>query len=60
MMVVGIHPVTGSTKAAYNEGYDTGQNDCFGGKNYNSNQGPPNSPRYGVGYTDGWLDAGCP
>jgi hypothetical protein len=60
MMIVGIHPVTGSSQAAYDQGYDTGKNDCLDGKAYNSNQGPPNSPRYGVGYNDGWLDVGCP
>ena len=59
-MIVGIPPVTGSSQAAFDQGYDTGKNDCFQGKNYNSNQGPPNSPRYVVGYNDGWLDAGCP
>jgi hypothetical protein len=56
-MTVGIYPVTGSSQAAFDQGYDTGQNDCNEGKNYNSNQGPPNSPRYVVGYNDGWLDA---
>jgi hypothetical protein len=59
-MTVGIYPVTGSSQAAFDQGYDTGQNDCNEGKNYNSNHGPPNSPRYVVGYNDGWLDAGCP
>jgi hypothetical protein len=59
-IIVGIHTVTGSSDAAYDQGYNTGKNDCLDGKAYNSNQGPPNSPRYGVGYTDGWLDAGCP
>jgi hypothetical protein len=60
MMIVGIHSVTGSSQAAYDQGYDTGKNDCFQGKNSNPNGGPPNSPQYVVGYNDGWLDAGCP
>jgi hypothetical protein len=44
MMIVGIHPVTGSSQAAYDQGYDTGKNDCLDGKAYNSNQGAPELP----------------
>jgi hypothetical protein len=59
-MIVGIHPVIGSSQAAFDQGYETGQNDCLQGKNSNPNGGPPNAPRYYVGYIDGWEDAGCP
>ena len=59
-MIVGIHSVTGSSQAAFDQGYHDGQNDCLQEKNSNPNGGPPNAPRYSVGYMDGWLDAGCP
>jgi hypothetical protein len=59
MMIVGIHPVTGSSQAAYDEGYDRGKSDCINNRNYNTTD-LPNAPRYRIGYNDGWEVEGCP
>jgi hypothetical protein len=58
-MIVGTHPVTGSSQAEYDQGFGKGENDCLDGKNYNPNQGPPNSTQYVEGYKDGWEETGC-
>jgi hypothetical protein len=59
-MIVGIHPVIGTDENWYNIGYGKGLGDCADGKNYYPNQGPTDSTEYAPGYTNGWLDAGCP
>jgi hypothetical protein len=59
MMIVGIHPVTASTRAAYDQGFDRGENNCLDGAKYNPNQGPSNSTQYVPGYNDGWSETGC-
>jgi hypothetical protein len=62
-MVVGIHPITGSSEAEYDKGFGMGENNCLDSQGssagYNPNQGPSNSTQYVPGYNDGWSESGC-
>jgi hypothetical protein len=60
-MIVGIHPVTGTTYDIQTQGHEQGESDCQSGKN-SPNQGPNSEGKslwYLSGYKNGWMDAGC-
>jgi hypothetical protein len=69
MMIVGIHPVTGTNSCSNPQqcndlGVGQGQNDCKNNKSYNHNNGaPPQGSEYyddyTAGYDEGWTEAGC-